>query len=53
MERRSDALLRKTEELIAILRKHQDHAKLRALLEEIEGLRNRLLAQRDRRGPGH
>jgi hypothetical protein len=47
MDREREPLLRKCDELIDLIRAHEDHGKLRALLEDIEALRNRLLSRRD------
>jgi hypothetical protein len=40
-------LLAKCEELLLVLRAHEDHEKLRRLTDDIERLRTRILAARD------
>jgi hypothetical protein len=41
-----DAVLRKCEELLEMLYEHDGHAKLRALIRDIERLRDSLLERR-------
>jgi hypothetical protein len=40
-------LLSKCEEILELLRAHDEHEKLRRLIEDVEALRDRLLAARD------
>ena len=42
-----EALLQKCEDLIALLREHEEHAKLQVLLQDVEEWRDRLVAKRD------
>lgn len=44
----SDDLLRECDELVAVLKQHPEHYKLRALLVSVEELRSKLLMRRDR-----
>ena len=51
MEPASETLLQKCQELIEMLRAHEDHSKLRALRKDVEALRDRLLAEPDKTLP--
>jgi hypothetical protein len=53
MEPERDPLLRKCDELIDLIRANEDHEKLRALLEDLEAFRTRLLADPPRHGERH